>query len=672
MLSARYAGATNLCFQGCLQWQLPEKDRVYLGQFFTPEAIEKAEALYNRVLASPGRSAAFYGAVDLGKVKDKATRSVIHQAIRQIFRERLESSAEQNGMITLRYNTPNMPGCKDRHNQSTRGGRSARGGKNANQSKTMPGSKHSNKSTAPQDKPAAPFLHFSLLKENRDTLEVVSFLSRQLRKTSSDFQFAGTKDRRAVTVQRISGPAYLYGALKRMSSGLRTAYLGNFEYSSSSLELGELTGNEFVMTIRDLHVDGLEGASPESQVALAQDRVTTAMSTLAQHGFINYFGLQRFGTFAKRTDMIGMKLLMQDFKGVIDDVLDVHPSILGVPEDDNSVSRDERLRAEAIHFFRNTGNGKFALDILPRRFSGETSLIRHLTSHPERSNDWAGAVSSIARTQRMLYLHAFQSHIWNIVATHRWNLHGDRVVEGDLVLENSSGTESNAPAKQPRSGLATAHVDADGEVIMAPAAHDRAAPTQDRGGYVRPLSADDIASNKYSIFDVILPLPGQQMTYPPNLMDFYARTMREERFGGLDLHTLPARVQGISIGGGYRALLARPSADWDARVVAYDGEDRQLVMTDKDRLIKEGKLEAPKPKEGVEVPKNWPVELEGEFDDKGLPIPGPWMRTSKLESDSTDFRLAAVLRMQLGSGTYATMALRELSKGGIRMYEPPR
>lgn len=45
---------------------------------------------------------------------------------------------------------------------------------------------------------------FVLYKENKDTMEAVSQISRTLKIKSSNFRYAGTKDRRAVTSQLLT------------------------------------------------------------------------------------------------------------------------------------------------------------------------------------------------------------------------------------------------------------------------------------------------------------------------------------------------------------------------------------------------------------------------------------------------------------------------------------
>lgn len=38
---------------------------------------------------------------------------------------------------------------------------------------------------------------------------------------------------------------------------------------------------------------------------------------------------------------------------------------------------------------------------------------------------------------------------------------------------------------------------------------------------VKVLSQNDVDSKKYTIFDVIMPLPGYNIDYPPNMKDYY-------------------------------------------------------------------------------------------------------------------------------------------------------
>ncbi len=48
------------------------------------------------------------------------------------------------------------------------------------------------------------YLHLTLYKENKDTMDAINTIARLMKIKASNFAFAGTKDRRAATVQRIS------------------------------------------------------------------------------------------------------------------------------------------------------------------------------------------------------------------------------------------------------------------------------------------------------------------------------------------------------------------------------------------------------------------------------------------------------------------------------------
>ena len=112
-----------------------------------------------------------------------------------------------------------------------------------------------------------PYIHFTLQKTNRDTQDALAHLSRTLHCNVKDLSVAGTKDKRGVTVQRVSlrrgnktvedvwkmanglnGRRTMEEALtQRGERGVRVA---DFNYRKASLELGMLKGNAFVITLR--------------------------------------------------------------------------------------------------------------------------------------------------------------------------------------------------------------------------------------------------------------------------------------------------------------------------------------------------------------------------------------------------------------------------------------
>lgn len=64
--------------------------------------------------------------------------------------------------------------------------------------------------------------------------------------------------------------------------------MGSFSYCCQSLGLGSSAGNQFDVTLRDL-----KGGD--------HDTVIAAVNGLARNGFVNYYGLQRFGGQASPT-----------------------------------------------------------------------------------------------------------------------------------------------------------------------------------------------------------------------------------------------------------------------------------------------------------------------------------------------------------------------------------
>ncbi|KAI1609389.1 pseudouridine synthase [Exophiala viscosa] len=596
-----------------------DEDRSKLVGYFNEEAADQLLALYESIRRHPERKPRDHPVVRTAFTTDRSIRPLIHEDIRRIFSRKIESSTDKEGILVLTAAPPNAPARKWGGKPNDKGQRPGklgwldRGGE---------------------------YVHFTLYKENKDTLEIISALTRQLRTTNRTFQFAGTKDRRAVTSQRVSAYRIEPERLAGLNKFLRFAGIGDFQHQPQGLELGDLKGNEFVITLRDCKLHGSDEVDSAARISTAQTYLSESLRGLREKGYLNYYGLQRFGTFATRTDVVGLKCLKGDFKGACDDILTFSPIALQPADSTGAlVGQDDRARAEAIDMWRKNNRMGDALDKMPRKFSAETALIRHLT---RRADDYLGALMSIQRNLRLMYVHAYQSLIWNLAVGERWRLFGDAVVEGDLVLiREHKDKETRQEEKE--------MVDADGEVIINPEGEDRAYDPDDVYERARALTATEAASGQYSIFDVVLPLPGYDVLYPANASgDWYKTIMATEAGGGLDPYDMRRKQKDFSLSGGYRKVLARIGEDFDVEVHEYSNDDQQFVETDMDRIKKSKQGE----KSG---------EGSAENAENG---------SGAGESGDQPKKLAAVLKFQLGSSQYATMALRELSKGGIQAYKP--
>ena len=596
--------------------QISEDDRAHLEELFGEPCVVAVLKLYKEVLKHPDRKPKEFRTISTWSIDDKSRRGTAHQAIRNIFKNHLTSThAEKNQLII---------------SKAAKGGRGVDGGK---WSRNDAGSAGGGKGKMGWDELGGEYLHFTLHKENKDTMEVISFLGTQMKCAPKNFAFAGTKDRRAVTVQRVSvfrqQAWQLAGLNKILKQGSK---VGNFKYEQNGLELGALWGNEFVITLRDCHFSGEEGQWEFSdQLALAKKTVGAAVQNLQEHGFLNYYGLQRFGSFSAGTDDVGKKLLQGDFEAAVELILEFHPSALEAAKSEDTtakISSDDKYRALALDIWKRTGNASKALDKMPRKFGTESALIRYLGMERKgekvRDRDFVGALQSIQRNMRLMYVHAYQSMVWNTAAGKRWEMHGAKVVEGDLIIigDKSKGGKDEEP-----------EVDEAGEPIVRPGAEDSAAIDGDFTR-ARPVTKAEVESSKFDIFDVVLPLPGWDVVYPSNeIGKFYKDFMGSEAGGQLDPYDMRRKWKDYSLSGGYRKLISRPAPGMTYEVKGYSEETEQLVETDLDRLAK----------------KDGDVEMK---------------------KDEGDKFIAVVLKMKLGSSQYATMALRELLKaGGVRSFK---
>ncbi|KAM0246651.1 hypothetical protein ACHAP5_004588 [Fusarium lateritium] len=581
---------------------------------------------------------------------DRTKRGQVHQEIRRIFKSRIDTNTGDDGAIIATLIPPRKANSKKRgRNGGGRGG----GGRD--------------------EKPTGEYLHFTLFKENRDTMDAVNQISRFLKVKPQVIGYAGTKDRRASTVQRCSVRYMRPRNLAGINGRLWGVSTGDYEYKDKPIYLGQLQGNEFVIAIKSCEMVGeLQDEPIAQQVEKLKKNIDSALSHMNGHGWINYFGHQRFGTHEVGTHEIGQLILGDKYEEAVESLLHYDDDIAqkaeagDIPEEPSK--RDEYLRNQACMLFLTEKDVNRAIQIMPRRFAAENCIFRHLNRQGAQSRrDFIGSLVHITRGLRSMYLHAYQSYVWNHAVSRRWELHGEGVIAGDLIIAPTESTPLVSGQDQ------------DGDDIINPVEDDEDTPVR-----ARPLTAEEAASGRYTIFDIVLPTPGYDVVYPENdIGEFYKEFMGRDENGNLDPYKMRRMRREFSLPGRYRKIMNRFLVTPSAEVRAYSDDTEQMHPTDLDNIkaaraptLKrsrddvESDSTAKKAKVEDAVPASTDVEMAeaGGKDDQGESAAventaAPTEAGPVVEAEPS--KLAVIVKFQLGRSAYATIALREL------MGDPP-
>ncbi|OLY84301.1 putative pseudouridine synthase [Smittium mucronatum] len=379
--------------------------------------------------------------------------------------------------------------------------------------------------------PSERYCHFVLLKSNRETIDVLKEIARHLRIGDKNLSFAGTKDKRGITFQNFSVfnmPARRLLAVNRL---LNNAIIGNVRYSSSQLNLGDLSGNRFEIILREIDPD-------------QKDNVELALKSVIDYGFINYFGLQRFGNSAIGTHKIGLAVLLQDWEQTIELIMKPRPG-------------DRERIATSREIWKETKDARAAYHSLPSNGYAAESSILNFFSKSGQDNDFCGAFLTIPRNLRLIYVHAYQSFIWNTIASERIKRYGSTsVILGDIVSK-FKGSKSNVSENSQK--------DADEDPADVKLGSDESISSElvdiVDNNYSSYMDVEVITESNihlYTINDVVLPTFGLDVTLPQNdLKSLYTEYLERD---GLDLgHIRRHPMKEFQLPGNYRFLIKRPS-----------------------------------------------------------------------------------------------------------------
>jgi len=193
------------------------------------------------------------------------------------------------------------------------------------------------------------FLWCEMGKKDIDHFTAIKELSNRLNKKPFDIGYAGTKDKRAITSQRIS--IFNPDLEKLKSFNHPNIILKNFKWNKRKIKMGYLEANHFKITLRDID---------------KKDAMIITKHIRNLEWFPNYFGPQRFGTKGNNVK-IGKLILKRKFKEAV-----------------KEISEDNQRQGEYMNY--------------------------HLKQNPE---DYIGAIKKVDRKNMLMYVNAVQSKIFN-------------------------------------------------------------------------------------------------------------------------------------------------------------------------------------------------------------------------------------------------------------------
>ncbi|KNA14158.1 hypothetical protein SOVF_110110 isoform B [Spinacia oleracea] len=473
------------------------------------------------------------------------------------------------------------------------------------------------------------FLRFHLYKENKDTQEVLRLIGKMLGVQPRAFGFSGTKDKRSVSTQQVTMFKQRASRLASLNARLIGIKVGDFCYVKEGLQLGQLFGNRFTITLRGVSAD-------------SEDSIRACADALGKHGFINYFGLQRFGSGSVPTHLIGAALLRGEWKAAIDMILDPREG------------EREAVRMIREHY-KESKDVEGALRRMPHHMVAERSVLLCLKKSP---GNYQQALKAIPRTMRMMYVHSYQSYLWNHAASVRLQKYGaDRVIVGDLVYCKEDSSEIISARTECEDDII---VEADNSINLEEIEID---VPDEKIFSVKAVDEEDLLKQKYTIDDVILPLPGSRAIYPANdVADVYHDLAKKDNISLSESVHNVKEFSITSMSGGYRRVFQKP-IDFVWEVLKYKDPSTPLADTDLDILAKSesgNKVQKEDTANGSNV--NSPDSLNVPVKCKDGTSDSAEVDSANQSSDLEASQTALKLSFTLPSSCYATMAIRELLK----------
>ncbi|WP_048192197.1 tRNA pseudouridine(13) synthase TruD [Methanobacterium sp. SMA-27] len=254
-------------------------------------------------------------------------------------------------------------------------------------------------------------------KIGRNTLDVVLDIAKEFKISRKRMGFAGMKDKSALTRQWLCVSNSEATELEGLEDKLYNVKVLEIKQNEKKLRIGQLIGNKFRILIRDTQ-------NPKNDVKTAKN----VLSKLEKVGVPNYYGWQRFGKNRPNTHRVGEYIVQNDIKGAVD-------SYIGNPYP------KEKDHIKSARQYYDEGELEEAYESMPAGMRYEKMMLRELMKQKRKKgelneNSYKIALESLPKPLKRMFVHAYQSYLFNKVVSERSKLGIDKYVDGDIIIDN--------------------------------------------------------------------------------------------------------------------------------------------------------------------------------------------------------------------------------------------
>ncbi len=217
---------------------------------------------------------------------------------------------------------------------------------------------------------------FLLEKQEINTFDALHQIAKKIRISLFEIGYAGLKDKHALARQYISIPTR-YTVQGLNVDSLTLSFVG---YRRKKIKIGDLIGNRFTITVRDVSENELADVSGKAV-------------TIPASGVPNYFDSQRFGSVIDH-EFIGKYIVLKKYDHAVKQYLTAYQK-----------SESKKIKVEKRKIL-SSWNNLSNVQVYNKAFA---VVVKEYL----KTSDWRAAYKKIPAHLREMFVNAYQSYLWN-------------------------------------------------------------------------------------------------------------------------------------------------------------------------------------------------------------------------------------------------------------------